>query len=1047
MSKGLIGRDHPAAVLRAEIERATSSHGGLVLVTGEAGIGKTTLLAEAMEQARQSGMRVLSGACWDSDSAPGYWPWVQVVRGLRRGMSAQDWSRAATDAGPALPTLLGESGAAEHIDDFALYDAVTTLLASASLAQPLLVVLDDLHWADAASVKLLEFAAQHTWFERLLLVGAYRDVEVDSPQHRLRPLLAPLNVKATTVVLPGLEPEAVAELMTRTLGSRPDDALSAEVHRRTGGNPFFVEQSAQLWHSEGAGFAAAPGVAEAVQRRLALLPGPVRQVLATASVLGQQFHRGLLAAVAAEPVPHVDRLLDQAATARLVTPCGGGRFGFAHDLVREVLHDGLDPDEQARLHAGVVAAADDSTELAAHVLPAQLAGHAGLAGRHVSPDKTVALLVHAADDAAGRLAADEALGHITRARNLLDEVAPRERAKYLLHLGSLLHHGGANAEGWQLLRSAVELARTIGDPALLARAAITVNQAPHRHENTQFQADALREAYRSVTGKSGSAAEVSLQHIEQELTIHIAVTARRGSDDEALAFGLLARHDSIWEPGTAAERLAIIDEVLVLTRRAGDSDPAHLASSLRWVALLELDDPAYLPQLREFVAAADQAQPHLSALSSNVDTAVIDTQAGRFDAADVALQHAETASEHYGGHLTYITQHVRWAWLMRQGRFGEAATLLRAIAVGNHPHARLLEALTAVESGDIASATRFADAFDREPKGFSREVGALRLWFQARLAEATGDARRCEQARRALTPHLGQWLVSLHGCDVNGPVTYWVAAIDAAQSRWEAAESGFAAALASAERMQLPTWALEARLGLARAMSARDDPAGAAMLDSVESEAAELGMRQLGDRVHRARDTAPAGAAAATAVKAQFRREGAVWSLDFDGVAVHMPDSKGLRDLHVLLGSPGADVPAVQLLDPSGGQETVAAHHMGADAVLDAEAKANYRRQLQRLDEEIDRAERRGDERKAVAFDAERQALLQQLRAAAGLGGRDRRLGDDAERARKTVSARVKDAIRKLDSRHPALAAHLRATVSTGAVCSYQPEQPVPWQL
>jgi predicted ATPase len=179
--EGIIGREHPAGLLRAEIGRAVDSHGGLVLVTGEAGIGKTTLVTDAAEEARRRGALVLSGSCWESDSAPGYWPWVQVVRGLRRAAAPEEWAAAEAAGGVGLAVLLGEAPAgtadggsahdAARAEAFQLYDAVTTALVSVSQRRPVVVVLDDLHWADSASLRLLEFAAQHTWFERLLLVG------------------------------------------------------------------------------------------------------------------------------------------------------------------------------------------------------------------------------------------------------------------------------------------------------------------------------------------------------------------------------------------------------------------------------------------------------------------------------------------------------------------------------------------------------------------------------------------------------------------------------------------------------------------------------------------------------------------------------------------------------------------------------------------------------------------------------------------------------------------------------------------------------------
>lgn len=319
MTPALIGRDHPAGVLRAEIDRATESHGGLVLVAGEAGIGKTTLVTAAALEARQRGALVLGGSCWEG-SAPGYWPWVQVVRGMRRGLGEREWAKAEEAAGGRLAVLLGETpGDDEAKDAFSVYDAVTTALVTVSQDRPVVVVLDDLHWADTASLRLLEFAAQHAWFERLLLIGTYRDVEVEAPGHPLQKLILPLVARATTAVtLTGLDRDDVGALLALTTGREPEPALVDEVHSRTGGNPFFVEQTARLWHGGSPVSTIPPGVREAVRRRLSMLPKPVGHLLVAASVLGREFHRQVLAGVTSAPVAHVDRLLDRAVAARLV---------------------------------------------------------------------------------------------------------------------------------------------------------------------------------------------------------------------------------------------------------------------------------------------------------------------------------------------------------------------------------------------------------------------------------------------------------------------------------------------------------------------------------------------------------------------------------------------------------------------------------------------------------------------------------------------------------------------------------------------------------
>ena len=210
-----------------------------------------------------------------------------------------------------------------------------------------------------------------------------------------------------------------------------------------------------------------------------------------------------------------------------------------------------------------------------------------------------------------------------------------------------------------------------------------------------------------------------------------------------------------------------------------------------------------------------------------------------------------------------------------------------------------------------------------------RAAAGLWLRLLAQAAALTRDPRLCERAWAALAPHRGEWAVSLYGCDIAGPVDLWVAVVDAAQERWDDAVAGFTAARDAADRLQARPWSVTAGAGLADALAARDA----------------------------AGDAGPAN---------EFRRDGAVWRLGYGGRVVHLPDAKGLADLH-LLGRPGADVPAVELLDPAAGPELVAARRLGGDPVLDEQAKDSYRRRLAELDEAIDQATGRGDDRRAAA--------------------------------------------------------------------------------
>ncbi|WP_414937775.1 ATP-binding protein [Amycolatopsis sp. cmx-11-51] len=1041
MSASLIGRDHPAGVLRAEIARAAESHGGLVLVTGEAGIGKTTLVTGAADEAKRLGALVLNGSCWDSASAPGYWPWTQVIRGLRRTVEPGRWAAMADSE---LDVLLGEARGDGAADGFRLYDAVTSALVAASQERPVVVVLDDLHWADAASLRLLEFAAQHTWFERLLLIGTYRDVEVEAAGHPLRSLMLPLLAKATSVTLTGLQPDEVGALMARTAGAEPGGALVIEVHRRTGGNPFFVEQTARLWHSGGSAETIAPGVADALQRRLSLLPQPVLDLLTTASVLGREFHRRLLAGVVAAPVPQVDRLLDQAVAARLVVVHGQGRFAFAHDLVRETLYASLSEAERRKLHAAVVAAVREMPKSPDRIFPADLARHALLAGRELDQDQAVELLLAAAIDATGRMAAEEAATHYRRAMEVAED--HRRRAVIALELGAHLTRHYETDEGRQVLDEVSALIHELDDDDLLARLALTLIRADHKGLRVDETVLVLTEAHRRLCGREPGQ-DLTVQEMTQELTARIMMTARDDQDDSALLFGLWARHDAIWGPGSAAERERLTDELVVVGRRTSNPELEHYAASFKWVALLERGDPRYLEQYQEFVALASSGRAPSSQLASLIDQSIIATLQGRFAEAEAFIQ--QVLSRHEGDehpHFSDLNQLQRWTRWCLEGRFDDLAGLHREIHGGGYAYGRMLEAVTAAQREDTAEAVRLTDlAADAKP--YPRDLEALWLRCQAHTAALSRDPERCEAARALLAPYSGEWLVSLYGCEISGPVVLWLGRLDLAQERWNDAVVRLRDAVLSADRLRATVWAIEAKSWLAMALLGRnlegDAATATALLSEVDREATTIGMPQVVARVAEMRDRTRAPVAPA----AEFHRDEAVWTLRFGGVTTHLPDSKGLRDLHFLLGRPGSEVTAVRLLDPEGGEVVVAAKSLGGDAVLDDEAKARYRARLDELDDLIDTATELAQDTRAATLDRERDALLAELRSAAGLGGRTRRLGDEAERARKTVTARIRDTLRKLDEQHPALAAHLRASVTTGSSCRYAPDDKVPWRL
>src|SRR5438105_8834674 len=366
----LFGRERPAANLRAAVDRTLAGHGGLVLVSGEPGIGKTALVSDAALDARRRGALVLNGACWHGEGTPGYWPWVQVLRNLERAVPARLLGRLRELSGDSLPRLLGESSRRAPAEDaeFQMCDALMRVISAAAEVQPVLVILEDLHWADAASIRVLEFLVRHVALEPVLAICTYRDVEVEATDHPLQRPLHSLASSATTIALAGLDLDATAALIGRTAGHQPDPPLASEVQRRTGGNPFFIEQTVRLWTPGSSLMAIAPAVRDAIERRLARLSSPTVDVMLRAALFGTEFNLALLAASVQQPPSDSIQHVQEALGAHLIERFDELRFRFIHDLVRQTLIELLGDEARRQGHAPIVAAVRRPPSLAPAVI-------------------------------------------------------------------------------------------------------------------------------------------------------------------------------------------------------------------------------------------------------------------------------------------------------------------------------------------------------------------------------------------------------------------------------------------------------------------------------------------------------------------------------------------------------------------------------------------------------------------------------------------------------------------------------------------------------
>jgi hypothetical protein len=1010
---GLIGRDDELAALRAAYQTAAAGLGRLVLIGGEAGIGKTAVALAAAGQLAAQGALVLWGRCAETAGVPAFWPWAQVIRaaaaaGARppAALDALGWA-APADAGPA-----DDSGRAR----FRLFDATAGFLAALGDTRPVVAVLEDLHWADPDSLALSEFAARQVSGRRVLLIGTYRAEEATGQLRRLAG-------SGSIIPLGGLAPAEVSRLMAGLTGRAPTADEARRMWDRTAGNPLFVTELTRLAAARRATadagmVAGADSVRDVIERRLARLPQDCVHTLAAASLDAPVLRPGLLRQALGVDV---EAQLEHAAAAGVLVR-GDNGLRFAHDLFREILAAGLTADARAGLHLRLARALEEQAAAGGVAHSAELAVHVcAVALANPDPALRSAAVRHsraAAADATARLAFADAAGHLLRALAHLDDDS-ETRVDVLLELAEARRKAGWLALARATYLDAAALARAEGGQARLARAALGLHEvgaktgpSAEREETIALLWEASRTS--GLTSELAALVNAALaRDLHHSLDASRARQARQLADDAvAIARGcgdprtfarcLIAVHDVRWLPGSARMRLSVLDELLTTARQLHSADLIAQARLLRATALLELGSPMAHAELDLFCRESEKlgdAAARWDAASRRAAAALL---AGKLQEADTLISAAGRAAEDMGAaDAVWIQDIQRWELARFQATRGEY-TRRRPDAeppVETWPPWR---ALTIADAGDHERAAALMAGFPVEQSDGPGATAGYDLWFPSIAAEAaarcgTSDQRR--QLYQRMRPLAGTHVVCGAMVVYAGAVDHYLGLLAGSLGESGTAAAHLTAAIAAHHQVGASAWA----------------------------ELSMLEQRRLGP--------ATPGAAAAN----RFQRDGAVWHITYGGNTVRMPDAKGLRDIATLLARPREQVPAAQLA----GQVAPA----GADPILDDQARAAYKARLIELDQDIDDATAGNDLERAAHAAAERDALIGELSHALGLGGRSRRLGDDTERARKAVTNRIRHAIDHLQGYHPDLAAHLREAIRTGTACTYQPAHPTDWTL
>src|ERR1700758_908159 len=492
----IAGRARELEVFRGAFSRMLSGRRQLVLISGEPGIGKTRCAEAVAELAEDQGALVLWGRCHEEAGAPPYWPWVQILRAYVAASSLDEvrlnMGTAANDIAALLPELveasrrthlapaaLGDANAAR----FRTFDAIGQFLLKATQQVPITLVLDNLHWADAPSLSLLEFLTQELTRSRLLLVGTYRDMDLSTKT----PLLSALGglgreSDAHRVHLAGLSRIAIGEVAERMCGVALAESVIGTICQQTDGNPLFAIELIKVLidESAGTGIAAAPtripaGVRETIGRRLTRLSARCNALLGVAAVYGRGFTAREIAAAADEDLQKVLTGLEPAIQAGIVqsNPEVAGSYQFTHALIRETIYEELSTSDRLRMHgrAGDALVSVHSAQLEPALT--RVAHHYHAAAALGNPDKAVVFALRAADSAVRVFAYEDALLHYDRAIETLKSsglMHDERLARVYILKGLALIRLGQAQRSIDVLLEAVKRTRVLGSAELLVDA-------------------------------------------------------------------------------------------------------------------------------------------------------------------------------------------------------------------------------------------------------------------------------------------------------------------------------------------------------------------------------------------------------------------------------------------------------------------------------------------------------------------------------------------------------------------------------------------------
>jgi DNA-binding SARP family transcriptional activator/tetratricopeptide (TPR) repeat protein len=768
----------------------------VLLLSGDAGVGKTRLLAEIASRAHATGTLLLGGRSPEETLVP-FQPFLEALGHYVTQAPLEELRTATRGHGPELARLLPtlrrrmpelpatEAGDAET-ERYRLFESVAGLLAELSAQRPVLIVLDDLQWADRPTLMLLRHLARAGQAARLSIIGAYRATEPWSEGFASAMTGLRHERLVRGIDVSGLLERDAARLVGVRLGHRPEEEFIHALYAETEGNPFFIEEI--LRHLEDAGVsplgAGASDLArvglpddvrEVITRRIERLSPDALESLRAAAVIGRDFDAGLLEQIVGLDEDRYLAGLEEALAAGLIDEAAGARGGytFGHTLIRETLYGSMSRPRRARIHRRIGLALEASgPQRHANAL----AHHFMQAAEPEDAVRAIRYALQASDEATRMLAHEQAAEHYAGALELLHRFHPEDReqrCRLLLDLGEALVRTGERPRAWGMFREAAAIAAELGDASALARAAIG---ASRRHVQPPGVIDedliAMLENALAMTPVQPSVTRVLLltrlaaslyyserrQHMRR-LAAEATVLAGQLGDPLAVALAAAARRRAYWGPGHLERRLADSTQVLRSARDAGDVDLTLQGHAWLVVDLLEAGDRAAVEaQIEAFTVGARQLRQPLFTWQASVWRAMRALLAGHLTTADRLAGEALSAGIRAEGVTAPQYYSIQLLAIRReQDRLAELEDPAREL-VRNYPHRpawRALLGLLLTEAGRSEEAR--AELAGLASQGFA-EIPLDGDWMIAMtmladVAVALGDPDWAEMVYALMHPY------------------------------------------------------------------------------------------------------------------------------------------------------------------------------------------------------------------------------------------------------------------------------------------------------